>query len=224
MMRAAIRSKGERWPRQVGFGLHGRQTIGLFGGSFDPFHEGHAHVARLALQRLGLSRLVFVPARGNPLKQGPSAFAGRLARLQREARGSRLGVSALERSLGLSYTIDWARRLMARRPTSRFVLVLGGDNWANFHRWRNWKGLAALFPIAVIARPGEHARVSALAKARLSRAGRYFRAQRLDDDQGRLLARGPAPCWIWLSGPLNAASSTALRAQNSGQEHGRAQG
>jgi nicotinate-nucleotide adenylyltransferase len=181
--------------------------IGLYGGSFNPPHRGHAHVARLALQRLGLDRVWWLVSPGNPLKstEGLPDVGQRLAAVRRIANHPRAVVTDLEAQLGTRYTIDLVRRLKALRPDVRFVLVIGADNWATFHRWGGWREIAHLVPIAVIDRPG--ATFPALA----SPAARTFAKARVPAPNGRLLPTLMPPAWMFIAGVKVPLSSSDLR-------------
>ena len=180
-------------------------AIGLMGGSFDPPHSGHAHVIETARKALGLDRVWVFVAAGNPLKRTQTAFVDRLSSAGRRLAGRRTIVSALEAQLGLTYTIDLLRRLKRRAPQARFVWIMGGDNLTQFHLWRRWKEIARLVPIAVISRPG------ASPKAGLSRFARTFPRARIPEDAAQTLKDRSAPAWVWISAPLDPASSTELR-------------
>ena len=137
----------------LGLHLEPGMKVGLFGGSFDPAHEGHAHVAETALRRLGLDRVVWLVSPHNPLKpRAPAALARRMASARSMARGGRMIVSDAEPGLGVRYTIDTVRVLKARWPGVRFVWIMGADSLLDFHRWRGWTQLMREIPVAVVAR------------------------------------------------------------------------
>jgi nicotinate-nucleotide adenylyltransferase len=161
------------------------------------------------MRRMALDWVWVIPAAGNPLKRTATPFAERMAAAQRRFAGPRVRVSAIEAELGSPYTIDLVRELKRRAPRARFVLILGADNLSNFHRWRRWRGLARLVPIAVVTRP-------AIGHSSASHAGspfvRTFHGARLAEANARRLSRMPPPAWVYLHAPLDATSSTALRA------------
>ena len=191
----------------LGLHLEPGMTVGLFGGSFDPAHRGHVHVAETAMARLGLDRVVWLVSPHNPLKpRAPAALAGRMASARSLARGPRMLVSDAETRLGVRFTIDTVRALKARYPLVRFVWIMGADSLLGFHRWRGWTQLMREIPVAVVARPG------AAIKSRLAPTARRFAAARMPSARARLLARTPPPAWTFLRGPWSYASSTALRA------------
>ena len=185
--------------------------VGLFGGSFNPAHEGHAHVAETARKRLGLDLVVWLVAPRNPLKVRPAPLENRARSARGQARG-RSVVSDAERALGARYTIETVRLLKARFPTVRFVWVMGADSLADLHRWRDWIGLMRETPLAVVARPG------ASLRGLNSRAARRFPHARLPASAARRLADAKPPAWIYLTGRWNHASSTALRELSVGRE------
>lgn len=184
------------------------QVIGLLGGSFDPAHEGHAHITREAIRRFGLTRVWWLVSPGNPLKaEGPAPLARRMEEARRVIDDPRVIVTDIEARLGTRYTAETLRRLKALYPTVRFVWLMGADNLAQFHRWQNWRWIMENVPIGVLARPG-----SGIA-ARLSPAAdRYARFRVRPSDADRLGCRRP-PAWCYVNVPLTPISSSAIRAQ-----------
>ena len=185
----------------------GELVIGLMGGSFDPPHSGHAHVIETARRALELDRVWVLVSPGNPLKKTQTALVDRISAARRRLGGPRTIVSDIESVLGTRYTIHTLRRLKKLAPHASFVWIIGGDNLRDFHRWREWKQIARLAPIAVIARPG------ASPKAGLSRFAQQFGQQRIPQSAARTLGRRKPPAWVYISAPLDAVSSTELRAQ-----------
>lgn len=179
-------------------------AIGLFGGSFNPAHDGHRMVAETALKRLRLDAVWFIVARGNPLKAQHGDFTERLASAGRLARNPKLHVTDIENRLGLTYSIDTIRMLQDSVPTARFIWIMGADNLHGFHRWKDWQDIARRLPIAVIARPG--ARIS-----KASAFARKFAQARIPERDAASLAGRPAPAWVYLRVRENAISSTVLR-------------
>jgi nicotinate-nucleotide adenylyltransferase len=192
-----------------GFDLKPGMRVGLFGGSFNPAHAGHAHVAQTARKRLGLDRVIWLVSPQNPLKPSheTGALAARMAGARAFARTPGMIVSDLESRIGSPYTIDTLRALKARFPGVAFVWLMGADGLAQLHRWRGWTQIAQEVPMAVIARPG-----TAL-KSRFSPAARRLARARRPDHATLGLAASPGPAWVFLTEPLNFESSTALRAQ-----------
>ena len=186
-----------------------RERIGLFGGSFDPPHEGHLLVAETALVRLGLDRLWWMVTPGNPLKDtsGLAPLGHRLKACERLASHPRITVTAFEARLPTRYTADTLAQVRMRRPATRFVWVMGADNLATFHRWERWREIASLMPIAVVDRPGSTLSfIGSPAAVALAR-------HRVDEADARLLPTLDPPAWTFLHGPRSGQSSTAIRAR-----------
>jgi nicotinate-nucleotide adenylyltransferase len=182
-------------------------VVGLLGGSFDPAHDGHVHITREALKRLGLDRVWWLVSPGNPLKvRQPAAMAVRVARARAVLEDDpRVVVSDLEQRLGTRATVDTLVALQAIYPGVRFVWLMGADNLVQFHRWSRWRRIMEMVPVAVLARPG-----AGLA-ARLSVAARTFRGARIG--RAEALAGRGAPAWTFINVPLHSASSSAIRAR-----------
>lgn len=128
----------------------------MFGGSFDPVHNGHLVVAELLRQLEGLDQVVFVPARRSPHKGRTTATAAqRLAMLRLALRGNRaLQVSDLEiQRQGPSYTIETIR-LLHERWKQKPTLLLGADALLDLPTWRDWRAILAESRVIVFARPG----------------------------------------------------------------------
>jgi nicotinate-nucleotide adenylyltransferase len=193
-------------------------AVGLYGGSFNPVHGGHAHVATTALRRLGLDRVVWLVSPQNPLKSSgaTAALEARLVATAGRAAGPSMIVSDVERRIGTRYSIDTVRWLKARFPGVRFVWIMGADSLADFHRWRGWAALAREAPIAVVSRPGVALR------SRTSPLARRFAAFRVPSRAARTLADRAPPAWLYLDAPYDFTSSTALRSSRltGGRLHG----
>jgi len=185
--------------------------IGLLGGSFNPAHRAHRHISLAAMRALGLDEVWWLVSPGNPLKEGSkdmASFETRFASAERAARGARILVSDLERRQGTRYTIDTIRLLKRRHPEHHLIWLLGSDTLPNFHKWRDWRGLAREVPIAVIPRPGYDS--DALA----ARAMGWLRRFVHPSGQARNWTEWSAPAIIFLRLPPDPTSATAIRAQD----------
>jgi nicotinate-nucleotide adenylyltransferase len=181
--------------------------IGLLGGSFNPPHEGHALITRLALTRLALDRVWWLVTPGNPLKSQAhlAAFKARVEAARRLDVGPRVVVSDIEAQIGSRFTYYTLRWLRQRAPSVHFVWIMGADNLRQFHLWRHWREIADLVPIAVVDRPGSTLRAIS------SQAGAALAPWRVPErDAARFAAMRP-PALIFLHGPRSWLSSTALR-------------
>lgn len=184
------------------------RRIGLLGGSFNPAHDGHRHVAEAVRRALRLDEVWLLVSPGNPLKPraGMAPLAQRLASARTVADGRRVIATDIEAALGTTYTLDTLAALRRRFPRARFVFVIGADNLVQLPRWAGWARLAADTPLAVLPRPGWTRR--ALAGQAAKRLARHRRTP------GALLA-GPAPAhapWCFVPAAEHPASATAIRA------------
>ena len=198
-------------PGFAGLPPHGRgQRIGLFGGSFNPPHDGHRAASLLALRRLQLDKVWWLVSPGNPLKDTRALppVADRLAHARLVAAHPRIVVTGFEATLGSPFTCDTLAMLKARCPTVHFVWLMGADSLAGFHRWKDWRRIAETFPLGIIDRPGSTLR------AIQTRAAAALRPFRLDESDGPLLATAPPPAFVFLHGKRSPLSSTALRARD----------
>lgn len=183
-------------------------TVGLLGGSFDPAHQGHVDISHAALKRFGLDQLWWLVTPGNPLKEhAPAALARRVTAAREIMRHPRVTVTDLEAQLGTRYTAETLRALRVLYPRVRFVWLMGADNLASFHQWKDWHDIMQSVPVGVLARPG--ARIA----ARLSPAARIYGTTRLKGSQSQRLARATPPAWCFVNVPMSHASSTAIRAK-----------
>jgi nicotinate-nucleotide adenylyltransferase len=185
----------------------GRQRIGLFGGTFNPPHEGHRRASLLALRRLDLDRIWWMVTPGNPLKDNGSvpSLRDRMQAAAQVAAHPRIFVSGAEAGFRTRYTADLIAILQARAPATRFVWIMGSDGLTDFHRWENWQRIAASVPIAVVNRP------KTLLAPLSARAVQTLSKYRVDAEDAGILADRAPPAWLNLTGPRVALSSTALR-------------
>jgi nicotinate-nucleotide adenylyltransferase len=195
---------------RLGFTLQRGMKVGLYGGSFNPAHDGHAHVAETAKRRLGLDRVIWLVSPQNPLKgrAETTSLDERIAGAKALTQGIGMIVTGAETKLGSTYTIDTIRSLKARFPGVKFVWIMGADSLSSFHRWKGWTQIMHEIPVAVISRPW----ISL--KSRFSPAAQRFARFRRPSQSAIGLAGSPTPAWVFLFGRFNFQSSTALRARS----------
>ncbi|MBK1635423.1 nicotinate-nucleotide adenylyltransferase [Rhodovulum adriaticum] len=182
--------------------------IGLLGGSFDPAHEGHAHITRAALKGFGLDRVWWLVSPGNPLKpEGPAPMARRIAAAERIMHDPRVTITDIEARLGTRYTAATLGQLRTLYPGVHFVWLMGADNLMTFHRWDRWEWILQNVPVGVLARPGQGV------GARRSRAAIAFARYRVPATHSRALALRDTPAWCFLNVPLVHISSSDIRAR-----------
>lgn len=182
--------------------------IGLLGGSFNPAHEGHAHISQEALVRLGLDQVWWLVSPQNPLKSAAEMadMGARTSAASKMAQHPRFRVCNLETHLGTTFTADTLRALTKMAPDVRFVWLMGADNLIQLPKWRNWEDIMHSVPVAVFARPGY------TSAAALSPAARKFERARLPEAAGRILPYCDAPAWILFHSSLHPQSASAIRA------------
>ena len=190
--------------------------IGLFGGTFDPPHAAHLGASLLAMKRLKLDRVWWLVTPGNPLKdtRGLAPLDQRLAAARALTRHPRIDITGFEAVINTRYTYDTIAFLVRRCPGVRFVWVMGADNLRSFYRWQNWRGIAALVPIAVVDRMGTSLYATA------GRAGQALARFRLPEHLAVSLPDQDPPAWVYLHGLKSPLSSTALRAMRTGKAGG----
>ena len=182
-------------------------VTGLLGGSFNPAHGGHRRVTLFTMDALSLDEAWWLVSPGNPLKakSGMAPLAARVRSAKAMARRAPIRVSAIESQLGTRYTVDTLRALLRRYPKRRFLWLMGSDNLAQFHRWKDWRRIARAMPIAVIARPGYDD--DALASPAMA----WLRRYRLPASGLRNRREWSAPALIELRFDPDPRSATAIR-------------
>ncbi len=143
-----------------------RERLGLLGGTFDPPHLGHLHLAYSAIERLGLDRVILIPARRQPLKAATEITAPEhRVEMTRLLAGSdpRLSVDPIETEReGLSFSIDTVRGYRSAHPTAELVFLMGEDTAATLPKWRDPVALARLARLVVLTRGVSDAGAGAL--------------------------------------------------------------
>lgn len=180
---------------------------GLLGGSFNPAHGGHRKVSLFAMNALDLDEVWWLVSPGNPLKPkaGMAPLDARVRSAMAQARRAPIKVTAIERELRTRYTVDTLKAIERRYVKRDFTWLMGSDNLAQFHRWRQWREIAHTMPIAVIARPGYDA--DAIASPAMAWFRRY--QQSVAD-----FKRGPnrsAPALVTLNFDPDSRSATDIR-------------
>jgi nicotinate-nucleotide adenylyltransferase len=180
-------------------------SIGLLGGSFNPPHEGHLHISETALKRLGLDYVWWLVSPQNPLKseRNTAPLDKRIALATKLVDERRVIVTDVERTLGTRYTVDTLEALVKRFPQVRFIWLMGSDNLAGFHLWKEWPRIVELMPVAVVMRPG-----SMLAPLQAKAMQRFWNVRR---KHIRGFVGVLPPAFVVVGGRRNAQSSTAIR-------------
>ncbi|MCZ4347701.1 nicotinate-nucleotide adenylyltransferase [Devosia sp. J2-20] len=183
--------------------------IGLFGGSFNPIHQGHRLVVEETLRRLDLDALWVLVTPGNPLKNHDdlAPLADRVTAARDLLNHPKVRVTGFEAAHGFTYSWQTIAYLTQAMPDRNFVWIMGADNLVHFSRWERWRDIAAMVPMAVYVRPGSGRR------APVSMAASALAQWRIDEDDATRLATLEAPAWVYLHGRQSPLSSSAIRAR-----------
>lgn len=196
-------------------GRRPRRRVGLLGGSFNPAHDGHRHVAAEALRRLRLDEVWLLVSPQNPLKSDSDMAPAvrRLASAAQIARGPRLSARLIETELGTRFTADTLDALVRRFPRTRFIWLMGADNLRQIACWERWTRIFHTVPIAVFARPGYD-------NSLIGKAPRRFASKRIAEARAGRLGASKPPAWVFMHTRLHPASASAIRARRRTQENG----
>ena len=188
-----------------------RLRIGLVGGSFNPAHDGHIHVALEAYNKLGLDQIWWLVSPQNPLKNtfGMAPLAKRLSDARKIATPYPfLRVMAPEARLQKNYTYNTLKFITKTIPLAQLVWVMGADNLDQFAHWHRYRDMIKLLPIAVIDRPSYSLKSIAVGRCLLRRRNTVRKMRHA------IAARSvKLPSWCFINGQHNGASATEIRQQ-----------
>lgn len=180
--------------------------VGILGGSFDPAHEGHVKISLQALKQFDLDQVWWLVSPGNPLKNnGPAALDQRVKFARETVYHPKVKVTKIESYLQTNYTCDTLGALKALYPKTKFIWLMGADNMAQMHLWKDWKHIFEIMPVGVLARPGQSL------PARCSVAARHFARGRISSHASQALPSSKVPAWCFVNLPLSHSNSTAIR-------------
>lgn len=152
------------------------ERLGIYGGSFDPVHNGHLHLAQVAMKKLLLDQVIFVPTHVSPFKQEKTGTAEGLHRLEMLRLAledmPRMSVSDYEMAqAAVSYTVYTLRHFRQLYPQAQLVLLMGSDMLLSFDRWYCWQELMRLAELGCVARTPEDAEKMTVQAEKLSDYG-----------------------------------------------------
>ncbi len=184
--------------------------VGLYGGSFNPTHQGHIDLSLMALKKLDLDFIFWLVSPGNPLKENKElpSLEARINGARDRISHPRILVTRLEEDLGTTYTVDTIEALITLAPHTHFIWLMGADNMVQFNHWKDWQKIINTLPIAVLDRPGY-----SIAALKGQMAGKYARYQ-VNERAAKKLVTLRAPAWSFIKKPLHPASSTHIRNTN----------
>lgn len=178
--------------------------IGLFGGTFNPIHNGHIKAALSVLEQLQLETIRLLPAAHSPFKNKPEIRDAHRLEMLQLAIGAEKGLQVDARELaqpGPSYTINTLKSITAEIPEAHLYLLIGMDAWQNFEQWQDWQEISELCNIIVMTRPNYKAeKLNPFWQAKRV----IYHAQIRQDKTGKLL---------FIAVPQDTASSSDIRKQ-----------
>ncbi len=183
------------------------QRIGVFGGSFNPAHQGHRMVALYALKRLQIDWVWWLVSPQNPLKDASETgeYSQRVKHTKVIAKHPRFVVTDIENQIHSKNTAQTLTAMAIGMKQAHFVWIMGADSFRDLDRWKRWSKIAQTLPLAVLARPGYSVRALG------SQAANRYAKNRVPNEQAGILAKRRAPAWVFVSMPLRKESSTAIR-------------
>lgn len=128
-------------------------NVGLLGGSFNPPHAGHLHIASTALRQHSLDAVWWMVSPQNPLKPQSNNFKKRYEMTRKFVRHPNMIVTDIETQLNTRYSFQTVAKLQKRFPKTRFTWIAGMDNACIFHKWDRWRDLIRAIPFIFFNRP-----------------------------------------------------------------------
>ena len=125
------------------------------GGTFDPPHEGHLNISKIAIKKLRLDKLIWVITKKNPLKEKPYLSISIRKKLSKNLtkKEKKISIKYLDDLVKSKNTFNLLNFLLKKEKKIRLYFLIGADSLINFHKWKNWKKIPELAKIVVFARP-----------------------------------------------------------------------
>ena len=182
-------------------------AVGLLGGSFNPPHDGHLHISKLAIKKFGLSKIWWIYSKKNPLKSyAPESIENRVKRSMKLVSDRRIKFSDIELNNDFNYSVELLKYLRRKNSRTNFIWIMGEDNMLSFHLWKNWQWIANNYKIGVLSRDSSRAAVNASVFAS------KYKHCRLHSNSANSLRSATAPAWCLVNSKKRGVSSTDLRA------------
>tara|TARA_Y100000816_G_C26002992_1_gene524150 strand:- start:441 stop:977 length:537 start_codon:yes stop_codon:yes gene_type:complete len=133
-----------------------KKSIGIFGGSFDPPHEGHLKISSVSIKKLKLKKLYWIITNKNPFKKKSFFNIDKRLSLSKNLtkKNKKIKVIFIEKKIKSNRTIDVLKYLVKKNKKSQFFLIIGSDNLIKFHKWQKWKLISSISKLVVFARDG----------------------------------------------------------------------
>ena len=131
------------------------KRFGLYGGFFNPFHEGHLHVIQSSLNYLSLQKLFIIPTYQNPLKKNihQDSHYTQLKKLREKLSSYPVKVSDFEFRHHIHSTFDLLKKIQVKCSLNHFYLIMGLDQLGQLHLWKNYQWIIENISICVLYRP-----------------------------------------------------------------------
>lgn len=182
--------------------------IGLFGGSFNPPHEGHLLVAKQAFKYLNLTKIWWMVSPGNPLKDNSNlpTLEKRVEWCKELLRNeNNIIITGFEKSINSSNSFTTIKYILNKYKKTKFIWLMGGDSLENFDKWYNWHQIVQMLPICIIKRP------TTLYPEFNSQFAIQYKNYFVAIEQSSKLSYQKPPAWCYIEDKLSEESSTRLR-------------
>jgi len=128
--------------------------IGILGGTFDPPHEGHLHISKVALTKLKLSKLMWIVTKKNPLKKNPSLNIKKRIELSKKItqKKRKISIKYFDDKVGSVNTFNILKYIKKKNKRAKLFFLIGADNLTKFHKWKNWKKIPEIAKVVVFPR------------------------------------------------------------------------
>ena len=131
------------------------KKIGILGGTFDPPHEGHLNISKIAIKKLKLNKIIWLITKQNPLKKKPFLSVNIRKKLSKSLvkKNKKISIRYVDDLVKSKNTFDLLNFLLKKEKKIKLYFLIGADNLVYFHKWKNWKKIPKLAKIVVFARP-----------------------------------------------------------------------